>query len=146
VVGSSAATRRLLVRRGRTGANYDRGVSYPRPLTEHEKAVAWTILSGAAVDELDVLREQLDAAVATDRCTCGCPSIGIAVDAALARPTTYSGRPVAEVPWKDGAIMVWIDDGWLSNLEIYGWLGVEDGDEPPDEFPDPSDLRGFWRR
>jgi hypothetical protein len=94
-------------------------MTYPRPLTEHEKAVAWTILSGAEVDELDVLREQLDAAVATDRCTCGCPSLGIAVDSTRARPTSYSGRPVAEVPWKDGAIMVWIDDGWLSNLEIY---------------------------
>jgi hypothetical protein len=115
-------------------------MSFPRPLTDAEKSVTWSILSGAGVDELDVVRQQLEAAVATDQCDCGCPTIGIAVDAARARPTSYSGRPVAETPWEHGSIMVWIDDGWLSNLEIYGWE-----DEAPSEWPDPATFGEFWR-
>jgi hypothetical protein len=33
-------------------------MSFPRPLTDAEMSVAWTILSGAGVDELDVVRQQ----------------------------------------------------------------------------------------
>ena len=36
--------------------------------------------------------------------------------------------------------MVWIDDGWLSNLEIYGWA-----DEPPTDWPDPATFEEFKR-
>jgi hypothetical protein len=115
-------------------------VSTPRPLNDEEKSVAWAILSGAEVEELDALRAQLDAAVAVNPCECGCPSIGISVDRERARPTSYSGRPVAETPWEYGAIMVWIDDGCLSNLEIYGW-----DETPPEDWPDPSAFETFER-
>ena len=32
--------------------------------------------------------------------------------------------------------MVWVDDGWLSNLETWGW-----SDDPPREFPPLDALR-----
>jgi hypothetical protein len=32
--------------------------------------------------------------------------------------------------------MVWVDDGWLSNLETWWW-----SDDPLQEFPPPDALR-----
>jgi hypothetical protein len=58
-----------------------RSVAFPRPLSETEKAVAWNLLQGAGTPELHVLAEQLDAACATSKCECGCPTISMAVDA-----------------------------------------------------------------
>src|SRR5918997_3445572 len=97
------------------------GVSFPRPLTATEKAVASNLLEGARVPELDILSVQLEAAQALSACECGCPTISMGVDPAHARPTSYSGKPVATADYDGGSIMVWIEDGWLSHLEIYWW-------------------------
>jgi hypothetical protein len=42
----------------------------------------------------------------------------MAVDASRARPASYSGKPVATADYDGGGIMVWVEDGWLSHLEI----------------------------
>jgi len=34
-----------------------------------------------------------------------------------------------------GSVMVWVEDGWLSHLEIYWW-----SDDAPTEFPDLREL------
>ena len=41
-----------------------------------------------------------------------------------------------EVYYDTGAVMVWVDDGWLSNLETWWW-----SDDPPREFPPLETLR-----
>jgi hypothetical protein len=110
-------------------------VTFPRPLTTTEKALAWSLLHEAAAPELDVLAEQLEAAHATSKCECVCPTISMAVDASRARPVRYSATPIATADYDGGSIMVWIEDGWLSHLEIYWWT-----DEAPTEFPDLDQL------
>jgi hypothetical protein len=94
-------------------------VSFPRDLTVTEKAIAWNLVEGAELSELNVLAEQLEAAQAVSKCECGCPTISLAVDSERARPTSYSGKPVATADYDGGSIMIWIEDGWLSHLEIY---------------------------
>jgi hypothetical protein len=105
-------------------------VDFPRPLTEMEKAVALRALELGGVSEIDALRKQLDAAIATEACSCGCPTVSLAVDPHLAPQAEQSGRPIAEAYYDCGAVMVWVDDGYLSNLEIWWW-----SDERPAAWP-----------
>lgn len=105
-------------------------VPYPRPLTDVEKAVALRVLELTNAPELDKLREQVEVAVATAPCSCPCPSVGLAVDPDRVQPIAHGGRLDLEVYYETGAVMVWVDDGWLSNLETWWW-----SDDPPQEFP-----------
>ena len=109
---------------------------FPRPLSEIERTLALRVLELGEARELDRLRAQLDVAVATEPCPCVCPSVGIGVDPTLAPSTSYSGRPVAEAYYEGGSVMVWVDDGLLSNLEISWW-----SDDAPTEWPSLADLR-----
>jgi hypothetical protein len=113
-------------------------MSFPRPLSVTEKAVTWSLLERAGAAELDVLAEQLEAAYATNKCECGCPTVSMAVHPSRARPTSYSGKPVATADYDGGSIMVWVEDGWLSHLEIYWW-----SDDAPTEFPDLTHLTTY---
>jgi hypothetical protein len=106
-------------------------VSYPRPLTATEKAVVRNLLEEAGAPELDVLAGQLEAAYATRKCECVCSTISMAVDPSQAKPVSYSGKPVATADYHGGGVMVWVEDGWLSHLEIYWW-----SDDAPTEFPE----------
>ena len=108
---------------------------FPRPLTATERSVTWNLLERAGVPELDVLAQQLEAAQVVSKCECGCPTISMSVDSTRARGTSYSGKPVATADYQGGSIMVWIEDGWLSHLEIYWW-----SDDPPTEFPPLDQL------
>jgi hypothetical protein len=101
-----------------------------------EKAVLLRVLELARVPELELLRQQADVAVATEPCPCPCPSIGIAVDPTRGHPISHSGRLDVQVYYDTGAVMVWADDGWLSNLEVWWW-----SDDPPTEFPPLGTLR-----
>jgi len=105
-------------------------VSFPRPLTATENAVAWNLLEKAQAPELDVLSGELEAAQVTGECECVCPTISVSVDATRAKPVAYSAMPVASADYDGGGVMVWVEDGWLSHLEIYWW-----SDEAPTEFP-----------
>jgi hypothetical protein len=110
-------------------------MSFPRPLTETEKAVTLRVLELGEVAEMPILRSQVEAAIAASPCPCPCPSLALDVDRERATPTSYSGRPVAEAYYDGGAVMVWVDDGWLSNLEIHWW-----SDETPAQFPPLDSL------
>jgi hypothetical protein len=112
------------------------GVSYPRPLTDAEKAMMLRGLEMTQAPDLEKLRGQVEAAVATAPCDCPCPSVTLAVDHARAEPIAQLGRLDVEVYYDTGAVMVWVDDGWLSNLETWWW-----SDDPPQEFPPLDALR-----
>ena len=110
---------------------------FPRALTATERAVAWDLLEKAAAPELGVLAGQLQAASVIGECECVCPTVSLAVDASRAKPVSYSGKPVATADYDGGSIMVWIEAGWVSHLEIYWW-----SDEAPTQFPDLVQLAG----
>lgn len=104
-------------------------------MTATEKAVAWNLLERASPPELDLLSEQLEAASVISECECVCPTVSLTVDSTRAKRVSYSAKPVATADYDGGSIMVWIEDGWLSHLEIYWW-----SDDAPTEFPDLSQL------
>lgn len=108
---------------------------FPRPLTATEKAVASNLLEKAEAPELDLLTRQLEAAQVTSECECVCPTISMAVDASRADPVSYSAKPIATADYDGGSVMVWVEDGWLSHLEIYWW-----SDAAPTEFPELDHL------
>jgi hypothetical protein len=110
-------------------------VSFPRPLTAIEKAVAWNLLEKAEAPELEVLTGQLEAARVTSECECVCPTISMAVDTSRAKRVSYSAKPVATADYDGGSVMVWVEDGWLSHLEIYWW-----SDDAPTAFPELDHL------
>lgn len=109
---------------------------FPRPLNDTEKAVLLRVFELTDAPDGDALREQVEAGIATSPCTCPCPSITLAVDHERARPIAYEGRLDLEVYYGSGAVMVWVDDGWLSNLETWWW-----SDDPPTAFPSLDALR-----
>ncbi len=115
-------------------------MAFPRALTETERAIAQDLLAGAELPELDLLREQLDVAQAVGRCECGCPTISLLVDHSQAHPASYSGKPVATADYDGGSIMIWVERGWLSQLEIYWW-----SDDPPRALPPPDQLQNHRR-
>ncbi|WP_354697230.1 hypothetical protein [Paraconexibacter sp. AEG42_29] len=100
-----------------------------------ERAVAWELLEKAQAPELHLLAAQLDAATVVNECECVCPTVSIAIDASSAEHVSYSARPVATADYDGGSVMVWIEDGWLSHLEIYWW-----SDRAPTEFPELAQL------
>jgi hypothetical protein len=105
-----------------------------------ELALAWAVLEGANVQELDVVAEQLAAAQVAEDCEYGCRTISLSVDAARARQTSYSGTPVASADYDRGSITVSIENGWLSRLEIDWW-----SDKPPSKLPSLNRLKNYRR-
>jgi hypothetical protein len=110
-------------------------VPFPRPLTATEKAVASNLLEKAEAPELDLLARQLEAAPVTSECKCGCPTISMVVDASRASPVSYSAKPIATADYDGGSVMIWVEDGSLSHLEIYRW-----SDDARTAFPDLDHL------
>ena len=111
-------------------------MAYPRPLNETEKAVLIRVFEMTGAPELDALHEQVEAGIATRPCECPCPDVSLAVDQATARPITLGGRLDLQVYYDTGAVMVWVDDGWLSNLETWWW-----SDDTPPAFPPLDSLQ-----
>jgi hypothetical protein len=105
-------------------------MSFPRPLNETEKAILIRVFEMTRVPELDVLREQVEAGIATRPWTAPVrASPWLLIKLGRARFRTR-----ADSTWRStttrAAEMVWVDDGWLSNLETMWWSG-----DPPREFP-----------
>jgi hypothetical protein len=120
------------------GGTYLPCVEFPRPLNQSEKDTTRAILTGAGVDQLERLCEQVEHAEATSPCGCGCPSVFITVDPAGASPTTHTDRVVVDAQYDGGAVDVCIEDGWISNLEVH-WQTPE----TPTRFPAVSAFRSF---
>ena len=110
-------------------------------MTTTEKTVAWALLEGANVQELDVLAEQLEAAQVAEACEYGCcRTISLSVDHARAPETSNSGTPFASADYDRGSITVSIENGWLSRLEIDWW-----SDTPPSGLPPLNQLKNHRR-
>jgi hypothetical protein len=122
----------------------------PRPLSADERAVLDHLLS-AEFPGVDALRVQAEHARVCDRCTCGCPTVGLVVDrsavsARLARPaphaqTERSGQLLMVEATRRGAwppeeVLLFVsEDGWLSCLELVPYA------EPPrGRFPSAGAL------
>ena len=105
-----------------------------RPLTSPERAILDFLLT-AEFQGRAALRAQADHARVTGRCSCGCATVDLTVDRTAAPPAQVSKSMVAEAMSSDGeyGLLLFVDDGYLSSVEIYGNVA-----EPPPEFPPPS--------
>jgi hypothetical protein len=93
---------------------------------------------------VQALRQQAAVATVVVKCSCGCATIDLAVDPSLAPRSTLTRSPVIETRTKPSAdddptvpfeLLLFLDDGWLSSLEI-----VYYEDTVPREFPTPEDF------
>ena len=113
--------------------------SFPRPLNQRERAILDFMLSVDAPG-VNELRAQAATAEVSGRCDCGCATIDLSVDRATS-PRTSIREHVAidthtvpdDEPGSLYELIVFVDDGWLSRVEI-----VYYGDSPPTEFPRPD--------
>ena len=116
---------------------------FPRQLTSREAQILDFMLD---VDDprIEGLRAQRQSVVATRRCGCGCASIDLAVDRTQSKAAAICRQPIsaelnktrAALPDPDEAygLMLFLDDGWLSLLEIWWIL------KPPPTFPPASSF------
>ncbi|BBY30286.1 hypothetical protein [Mycolicibacterium sediminis] len=112
-----------------------------RPATELEIATIKLLLPPDGFPDVDVYRDQADHLCVTDRCSCGCPTIGVAVDRSRCRRATFAGTPLlpveAEGTGEDHVqLLLFARDGWLESLELVTF-------SPPARptFPPASELR-----
>jgi hypothetical protein len=105
-----------------------------RPLTSRERAILDFLLT-AEFEGRGALRAQVDHACVTGRCPCGCATVDLTIDRTVAPPAQVAERMVAEAMSRDDeyGLLLFVDDGYLSSVEIYG-----NAAEPPPEFPPPS--------
>lgn len=104
-----------------------------RPLTPAERAVLDFLLAGDFPGAAE-LRAQLPTVRVSGGCRCGCPTIDLVVDDA-APAAALNGRVAAEADAPDGGIILFADEGRLSELEYWST-----GDETPAEFPPPERI------
>lgn len=111
---------------------------FPRQLTAREAEIL-DFLLGVDDPRIEPLREQRKSVVATGICGCGCASIDLAVDRERYKPAAICRQPISADfdpartdladPMEAGGLLVFLDEGWLSLLEIW-WI-----ERPPSEFP-----------
>jgi hypothetical protein len=78
------------------------------------------------------------------RWSCGCASFNIEVDRTGAPQSQITKRPAVEAfskqhddPQNAFDLLLWVEDGWLSGVEIVDYVNRH-GDESPDEIPPPE--------
>jgi hypothetical protein len=117
-----------------------------RALTEAERAALDFVLS---VNDPRVvpLREQAATASVVWECTCGCATVNFEVDRAAGRPAIGLCSPVIQtsrrVPNATDEffeLLLFLEDGWLSSLELVWYQTVVTKFPKPDEF-EPPQLR-----
>jgi DNA-directed RNA polymerase specialized sigma24 family protein len=114
-----------------------------RPLTSREREILEMLLS-AEVAGIAELRSQLAFAQAA-RWDCGCASFALRIDRARAPRSPLAARPAIQASTKkrhvvDGTfdLLLWVNDGWLSGVEIVDDLDRH-GEVSPAEIP-PLDV------
>lgn len=96
-----------------------------RTLTSDERA----LLNGFLVAEFDgvaALRVQAGQVLASSGCTCGCGTIDLHVPSDAPRSSSRRRMPLErEVVGAEGqpigGLLLFLDDGWLSLLEVYSF-------------------------
>jgi hypothetical protein len=142
-----------------------------RPLTEREDEILELMLSLEAPGIAE-LREQAPTARVTGRCPCGCATIDLDVDRDLTAPSPIShpGGPAIEARTRrlpmsavkdlpteaEGRrdivlkVVLWVDDGWPSSIEIIDLVFDDPADAnpfpPPEEFYPPRLPKVFPQR
>lgn len=124
-------------------ADSERGVREPyRALTGREREIVDMLLS-VDVPGVEELRSQAAHATAA-RWDCGCASFDLRVDRERAPRSTITTSPAIETTTverddyrKTFELLLWVDDGWLSGVEIVDYVD-QHGDESPDEIPPPD--------
>jgi len=106
---------------------------YPRSISAREAEILQYLLS-VDDDRLAPPRVQAPTAYVIGMCTCGCATIDLAVDRDRTQPAALCSQVVsADTGVVAGApvfgLLLFLDEGWLSQLEIW-WI-----DAPPPEFP-----------
>ena len=105
---------------------------FPRPLSEREAATLRFMLSPDD-PRLEPLRQQAEVAIVIGKCDCGCATIHLGVDRSHAQPATGLRSPVTDTISREESGPFWLnlflDDGWLSMLEIAYIDGI------PSTFP-----------
>jgi hypothetical protein len=115
------------------------GDATSRPLTDVEQAVIERLLT-VPFPGRDELRAQLTHVMVEGGCACGCVTINLAVDRAVATPAPIRhGAPVSadisDDEYDAGIVLLVDSDGFLSCLEAYSI-----GDEPVRRFPPPDRI------
>lgn len=107
----------------------------PRPLLPEERAALMAVLDHTEAPERTTLLAQADATQVESLCGCGCASVALLVDRGV--PAAAGMRsPLDEVMVVDetgeplGGLLLFLDGGYLSHLEIYYY-----GDDPISPFP-----------
>lgn len=113
----------------------------PRPLRDDERALLDAIVAAAAPPgERAALRAQAAVAEVTGRCGCGCASVelrvGGAVPASAAESPLDGGTVLGDAGELLGGVLLFLEDGRLSGLELYGL-----DDEPIATIPSPDRIR-----
>jgi hypothetical protein len=98
-----------------------------RPLTASERGILDLLLT-QDFEGVDALRAQVPHVSVVGRCTCGCATVDLAVDKGRCKPAPSYSRPIlseAQVVDDDkeplGGVIAFLDDGYLSMLEIYSY-------------------------
>lgn len=112
-----------------------------RPLTSEEKELSEYLLRHAAPAESVAFIPQLDHARVTGKCSCGCPTVDLAVPNEFRVPNPPPGRPLADATGRVGGklvgVMLFQNGGLLSLLETYR---LEDLSDDPFGLPPISTI------
>lgn len=124
-------------------ANNERSVREPfRSLTGRERQIVEMLLS-VEVAGIEELRGQVPHATVA-RWDCGCASFDVRVNRQRAPRSEITKSPLIEATTIERDdyrttfdLLLWVDDGWLSGVEIVDYVD-QHGDESPDEIPPPE--------
>jgi len=117
-----------------------------RPLTLEEKELTEYLLRHAAPPESVAFIPQLDHTRVTGRCSCGCPTVDLAVPPEFRVTNPPQGQPLADAMGRVGGklvgVMLFQSGGLLSLLETYR---LEDSSDDPFGLPPISTIeRLVW--
>jgi hypothetical protein len=114
-----------------------------RPVNAEDQRVLAALLS-SPFHGVDELRDQARHAMVVGRCDCGCPTVELRVP--LETPASpagtrnrlapVEGRVTSEAGEPVGNILVFVDDGRLSCLELVWYTN-----EPPKAWPPSAQIR-----
>jgi hypothetical protein len=111
------------VRQNLTGQKAATTLPQDRPLTPEEFTLAEHLLRHAGAEEAVVFIPQLGHARVTGQCSCGCPTVDLAVPSDFRVSDPPTKRKIADATGRvDGKLigaMIFQDEGLLTLFEIY---------------------------
>lgn len=141
----SRATHAAALTREEISAALEARTDLPRPLLPNERDTLLALLHCADFPGRDQLVLQVDSATVTGYCPCPCATVSLDVDRTVPRGPYFPERTiptsatVLDAAGENiGGIIVFVDDGYLSALEIY------DYGEPISPLPPLERLELGW--